>query len=96
MNKYAVEITRKYTIIVEAENAPEARIVVSEDPETDTQQEALDAKITQALPEARAETYICHWCKAPSLKKLWGPGRITCPRCKKVAPSAAEFHAMGG
>jgi Zn finger protein HypA/HybF involved in hydrogenase expression len=37
-----------------------------------------------------APTYTCVHCGAASPKDEWGPGRITCPKCKKVAPSAAE------
>ena len=37
-----------------------------------------------------APTYTCTHCGVASPKDEWGPGRITCPACKKVAPTAAE------
>lgn len=36
--------------------------------------------------------YRCHWCNVLALKEYWGPGRITCPSCKRTAMSAAEHH----
>lgn len=36
--------------------------------------------------------YRCRWpeCGELSPKEQWGPGRITCPACKRMAMSAAE------
>lgn len=36
----------------------------------------------------RPTTYMCEFCGAASLKDAWGPGRITCPICKKIARAA--------
>lgn len=36
----------------------------------------------------RSTMYTCEFCGAGSSKELWGPGRITCPLCKKVARAA--------
>lgn len=36
----------------------------------------------------RATAYVCGHCKISSLKELWGPGRITCPRCGRMADAA--------
>lgn len=45
-------------------------------------------------PQARCSTYICTFCGAQRLKADWGPGRVTCPACHRVAPSAVEFHEL--
>jgi hypothetical protein len=36
----------------------------------------------------RSTSYVCEHCKVSSLKDLWGPGRITCPKCGKMANAA--------
>lgn len=36
----------------------------------------------------RATAYVCEHCLVSSLKDLWGPGRITCPACGKMADAA--------
>lgn len=38
----------------------------------------------------RAIDYTCAHCGKASLKRLWGPGWITCPACRKRAPRASE------
>lgn len=38
--------------------------------------------------EERPTGYVCGHCLASSPKELWGPGRITCPRCGKMADAA--------
>lgn len=35
--------------------------------------------------------YKCQFCKEWSWKEDWGPGRITCPRCKKIQLSPTEI-----
>lgn len=40
-----------------------------------------------------APTYTCEHCEVASPKDAWGPGRITCPKCKKRALSASERAA---
>ena len=37
-----------------------------------------------------ASTYTCEHCGIASPKQLWGPGHVTCPKCRKVAQPAAE------
>ena len=37
---------------------------------------------------SRSTAYICEHCDVSSLKDLWGPGRITCPKCGKMANAA--------
>lgn len=39
---------------------------------------------------ATEPAYTCEHCGVASPKPAWGPGRVTCPQCKKVASSAAE------
>lgn len=36
-----------------------------------------------------ATTYACFWCGHSSYKTEWGPGRVRCPWCLRLAPSAA-------
>lgn len=36
----------------------------------------------------RATAYVCGHCHVSSLKELWGPGRITCPKCGLMADAA--------
>lgn len=41
---------------------------------------------TSAVPvpdDARLSTYTCPHCNTASLKGEFGPGRLTCPRCKR-------------
>jgi hypothetical protein len=40
------------------------------------------------LLNARPTAYVCEHCGVSSLKELWGPGRITCPRCLRMANAA--------
>lgn len=37
----------------------------------------------EALELARLSTYSCMFCGHQDLKEAWGPGRITCPTCKR-------------
>lgn len=37
---------------------------------------------------SRPTAYVCEHCKVSSSKELWGPGRITCPRCGRMANAA--------
>ncbi len=34
--------------------------------------------------------YTCAFCKETTPKRLWGPGWITCPSCRKPVRSVAE------
>jgi hypothetical protein len=43
--------------------------------------------------DARLGTYTCWACLAQTEKHLWGPGRVTCPACNRMALSAAEYAA---
>jgi hypothetical protein len=36
--------------------------------------------------------YQCQFCKRWAMKEDWGPGRITCPHCKKIQLSPAEIE----
>jgi hypothetical protein len=38
--------------------------------------------------KARASAYVCGHCRVSSPKELWGPGRITCPKCGRMADAA--------
>jgi hypothetical protein len=40
-------------------------------------------------PDAKPNTQLCRTCGEESLRRLWGPGWITCPRCGAVG----NFHA---
>lgn len=40
-----------------------------------------------------AVVYRCDWCGHGAFKDAWGPGRITCPHCGRVARSPAETAA---
>jgi len=40
--------------------------------------------------DARISTYTCLRCGVESLKADWGPGRVRCPACRLLAPSAEE------
>ena len=37
--------------------------------------------------------YTCEHCGDTTPKRLWGPGWITCPSCKKTARTTAERRA---
>lgn len=37
----------------------------------------------ETLEDARLSTYTCMFCKHQNAKEAWGPGRITCPSCKR-------------
>jgi hypothetical protein len=54
--------------------------------------EATD--VISAPDDARADTIVCHWCKAEAPKPAWGPGYMKCPSCMKSPPSASELHAL--
>jgi len=47
-----------------------------------------------ARPDSRATTYACFHCGQASDKSLWGPGRITCPRCGLREPAPVEVDAF--
>ena len=47
-----------------------------------------------AATAVRDPNYTCDWCGRSSLKGTWGPGRITCPWCRRQAPSAALFNQV--
>ena len=36
----------------------------------------------------RSRAYVCSHCGVSSSKDLWGPGRITCPKCGWMADAA--------
>jgi hypothetical protein len=40
------------------------------------------------ITKNRATAYVCEHCLVSSEKHLWGPGRITCPRCRRMANAA--------
>jgi uncharacterized paraquat-inducible protein A len=42
----------------------------------------------EGVEKGQASAYVCEHCLASSQKDLWGPGRITCPRCGKMAKTA--------
>lgn len=42
---------------------------------------------------ARLSTYRCSFCGLDAIKEDWGPGRVRCPACRKVAPSASEVSS---
>jgi uncharacterized paraquat-inducible protein A len=42
----------------------------------------------EAATSKRSTAYVCEHCQVSSSKVLWGPGRITCPRCGKMANAA--------
>lgn len=48
------------------------------------------AKLRPTVPK-----YVCAHCGVESPKDEWGPGLVTCPRCGKFAPSAAEASVCG-
>jgi hypothetical protein len=37
---------------------------------------------------SRPNAYECEHCEVSSPKELWGPGRITCPSCGRMANAA--------
>lgn len=42
----------------------------------------------ERVRDAQSTGYTCSHCGVSSPKDAWGPGRITCPRCRKMAPAA--------
>ena len=46
----------------------------------------LDSK-AQGVPPG---DYECYWCHFQTPREEWGPGWVRCPKCKRIAPSAAE------
>jgi hypothetical protein len=46
------------------------------------------------VDDPNPNTYRCYWCGAAELKHKWGPGMITCPHCKRIAPSPSETMAI--
>lgn len=44
--------------------------------------------------DARLSVYECDHCGRQSIKEDWGVGRVVCPACGKVAPSASERVAI--
>ena len=61
-----------------------------------TPQELFKAgRIEEAEAAARAVGhYLCLHCGQTAPKDDWGPGRVTCPGCRKFAPSAEEARRM--
>lgn len=49
-----------------------------------------DQHATVSQKDGRGSTFKCSSCKQQALKEDWGAGRITCPNCGAVAPSAGE------
>ncbi len=89
-------------LIVDARDARDAERVAGEllDLRLDLLPVTADATVRQSLEvlgpadaDARSMTYTCLHCGESAAKDLWGPGRITCPHCKKIAPSAAQQNA---
>lgn len=49
---------------------------------------------TMPVADPLPTTYICYWCGIAEVKTLWGVGRITCPHCKRIAPSPSEASEL--
>jgi hypothetical protein len=99
MRKYVVYLAkiRREAIVVEAESEFDAikigrRVSKSRDPYPCYDVEDADEPGARPVidEDARLETYTCIFCGHQDAKEAWGPGRTTCPSCKKRAPTASE------
>lgn len=45
-------------------------------------------RLMQVSNGGTTTAYVCGHCRVSSLKELWGPGRITCPKCGRMADVA--------
>lgn len=95
MSRYAVDVTmtRNDVVVVDAENEGAAMVVGIRVAERRNSGMTFNGC---GLPrpvadDARLSTYTCVRCGHQDAKEAWGPGRVTCPACGRLAPNASEL-----
>jgi hypothetical protein len=100
MGKFRVRVFRE--IVVEAPDRLAAARVVDaakfttlDDPPMGVPHFVVEGTPVVVVGEdVRVGTYTCTRCGEPSMKELWGPGRIFCPRCKRMERPGHEQRAL--
>jgi len=79
--KYVLDIATHRTVVVDLPSYDDAYCfgysICGED-------DTLEM-VNETDADARLSTYECQFCGEIDLKENWGPGRVRCPRCQKLA-----------
>jgi hypothetical protein len=87
--------------VVEADTGRQAGLVVHREMEERAARAPVDPAVLMVFVEChsispsvsdddRPSTWRCMRCGEVSMKETWGPGRVRCPSCKEIQPSAGE------